>query len=194
MPLWWRTPEEQVARARRTWGADLEIPDIPTDFVPRSSTEVLLLHVPRSMKAMWDAIKAPADYAKNGGWEWVFNAKFNLLHRVPSHINPVWVGFDPNFPLEADKGRKKAPRAEMPLGCYLAASEVMSAAAQFTDWILTWKDDGPDMAGYSLQVPDRDYGKTSVVCLRTRTYPRNQVGFRIIPASLATKASLVRTL
>lgn len=197
MPLWWRTPEEQIARARYIWGKKIEIPEIPMSFNPRTPTEVLLLHVPSDVRAMWESIVAPPGFGKNSGWSWVFDKEFDLLPGVPNHTKPVWVGFDYLFPLEKDP-KYKPPRGNIPDGCYLAAGEVMSAAAQFTDWAATWGADreyyGPDMAGYTIDYNRHEYGKTSIVCLRWRDYPIKRISFRIIPASLGVKAALVRKL
>lgn len=197
MPFWWRTPEEQIARARKLWGEEIEIPEVPTDFKPRTPTEVLLLHVPSDVKKMWQSIQAPGGFSKNAGWEWVYTKEFNLLRGVPEHKSPVWVGFDHNFPLKEDGHHQEPATARIPRGCYLAASEVMSAAAQFTGWISAWREldyPGTDMAGYTIDFSSPDYGKTSIVCLRSREYPVKRIGFRIIPASLGRNAALVRKL
>jgi hypothetical protein len=202
MPLWWRTPEEQITRARKTWGEEIEIPEIPADFKPRTSTEVLLLHTPSTVKKMWQAIPGPSGFRKDGGWPWIYDLEFNLLPGVLHHEKPVWVGFDPDFVLDKDPKHQKPPTRKIPSGCNLAASEVMSAALQFTGWILTWgKWDEvrrshyhPDMAGYTLDHGDHDYGKTSIIAIGTSDYPVNKLSLSIIPASLGENAALVRKL
>lgn len=63
-PPWWRSAEQQLARAEELWPY-LELPEAPTNFVPASKTEVLLLHVPRPFDELWDAIAPPQGYMKS---------------------------------------------------------------------------------------------------------------------------------
>ena len=57
-PTWWRTPEQQLARARQLW-PNAVLPEPPKEFTPRTKSEVLLLHVPDSFDSLWDKVVAP---------------------------------------------------------------------------------------------------------------------------------------
>ena len=94
-PTWWRTPEQQLERARRLW-PNAVLPEPPKEFTPRTKSEVLLLHVPDSFDSLWDKVVAPTGYTKYR-WEGVKSDKRNL-RLAPGKVEftqPVWLAFDP---------------------------------------------------------------------------------------------------
>ena len=143
-PSWHRTPAQQLARARQLW-PDVVLPEPPVDFVPRSKTEVLLLHVPLSFDQLWEAITPPAGYSK---WrsDYVLAGKLRLAPGVPTRTTAVWLGFDP----EHGKGERPDQLWGNP---ELAASEVLSAVIQFPDWPLSWFNgaSAPNLSGFQLE-------------------------------------------
>jgi hypothetical protein len=145
-PTWYTPPEQQLQRAYRLWRRTA-LPEPPRSFRPRTSTEVLLLHVPYSFDNLWKKVVAPRGYRKS----WSHGFKTDSAHlrrapRVPYRANPVWLGFDP----EHGKGRLFDSLWGRP---NLAASEVLSALIQFPDWPLAWFDgvSAPNLAGYQLK-------------------------------------------
>lgn len=145
-PSWYRTPEQQLERARQLWPG-VNLPELPKDFVPRTETEVLLLHVADTFDSLWDKVVAPAGYTKSR-WESVKSDKrhLRLAPNVPNRTKPVWLGFDPEF--------GKGERPDSLWGrSDLAASEVFSALIQFPDWPLAWFKgaSAPNLAGYQLK-------------------------------------------
>ena len=145
-PTWWRTPEQQIARARQLWpNAVLPVP--PKEFTPRTKSEVLLLHVPDTFDSLWDKVDAPTRYTKYR-FENVKADKRNL-RLAPNKVEytePVWLAFDP------ERGKGECPdyfwgQADT------AASEVFSALIQFPEWPLTWFNGAsvPNLTGYQLK-------------------------------------------
>ena len=146
-PSWWRTPEQQLARARQLWPG-IALPEPAKEFVSRTSAEVLLLHVPDTFDSLWSKVVAPEGYTKYR-WEGVRSDKrhLRLAPNVPNRTTPVWLGFDP----EHGKGKRPDSFWGQP---NLAASEVLSALIQFPDWPLAWYKDGvsaPNLTGYQLK-------------------------------------------
>ena len=145
-PTWWRTPEQQLARARQLW-PNAVLPEPPKEFTPRTKSEVLLLHVPDSFDSLWDKVVAPDGYTKYR-WEGVKADKRNL-RLAPNKVEftePVWLAFDPE--------RGKGERPDSFWGqADLAASEVFSALIQFPEWSLAWFNgaSAPNLTGYQLK-------------------------------------------
>ena len=145
-PTWWRTPEQQLARARQLW-PNAVLPEPPKEFTPRTKSEVLLLHVPDSFDSLWDKVNAPAGYTKYR-WEGVKSDKRNLRlsPNKREYTEPVWLAFDP----EHGKGERPDSfwgQADT------AASEVFSALIQFPEWPLAWFNgaSAPNLSGYQLK-------------------------------------------
>lgn len=152
MPSWHVSPERQLERARALWPSAV-LPEPPKAFHPRTSTEVLLLHVPDTLENLWSKVVAPDRYAKSD-WD-SFEANrlgMCLTRRVHMYARSVWIAFDPEH-----------GRGEMPCKFWnnadLAASEVISALIQFPEWPLAWRKDAsvPFMAGYQL---DSEYSSS----------------------------------
>ena len=145
-PTWWRTPEQQLARARQLW-PNAVLPEPPKEFTPRTKSEVLLLHVPDSFDSLWDKVDAPTGYTKYR-WEGVKSDKRNL-RLAPNKVEfaqPVWLAFDPE--------RGKGERPDSFWGqADTAASEVFSALIQFPEWSLAWFNgaSAPNLTGYQLK-------------------------------------------
>jgi hypothetical protein len=144
-PSWWRTPEQQLERARELW-PDAVLPEPPKMFVPRTSTEVLLLHVPDDLQKLWSMVAIPEGYSKHG-WPHLIT---RLSPDVREHTRPVWLAFDPEH-----------GRGVNPVSLWgqknLAASEVISALIQFRNWPLAWSRDGsstPLLSGYQSKHDD----------------------------------------
>ena len=145
-PTWWRTPEQQLARARQLW-PNAVLPEPPKEFTPRTKSEVLLLHVPDSFDSLWDKVDAPTGYTKYR-WDGVKSDKRNL-RLAPNNVQytePVWLAFDPE--------RGKGERPDSFWGqADTAASEVFSALIQFPEWSLAWFNgaSAPNLTGYQLK-------------------------------------------
>ena len=145
-PTWWRTPEQQLARARQLW-PNAVLPEPPKEFTPRTKSEVLLLHVPDTFDSLWDKVVAPEGYTKYR-WEGVKADKRNL-RLAPNKVEfaaAVWLAFDPE--------RGKGERPDSFWGqADTAASEVFSALIQFPDWPLAWfnRASAPNLSGYQLK-------------------------------------------
>ena len=144
-PTWWRTPEQQLARARQLW-PNAVLPEPPKEFTPRTKSEVLLLHVPDTFDSLWDKV-APEGYTKYR-WEGVKADKRNLrlLPNKREYTEPVWLAFDP----EHGKGERPDSFWRQ---ADIAASEVFSALIQFPEWLLAWFNgaSAPNLSGYKLK-------------------------------------------
>lgn len=161
-PTWWRTPEQQLARARQLW-PNAVLPEPPEGFTPRTKSEVMLLHVPDSFESLWDKVVAPTE----GGVSYTkcqregFEADKRNLSLAPNKVEftePVWLAFDPE--------RGKGERPDSFWGqADCAASEVFSALIQFPEWSLAWFNgaSAPNLSGYQFK-----YGGilSHVPCLR----------------------------
>lgn len=145
-PTWWRTPEQQLAKARELW-PDVVLPEPPANFVPQSKTGVLLLHVPDTFDSLWDKVVTPEGYTKFH-WEGVKSDKRNLrlAPNKREFTEPVWLEFDPEY----GKGECPDKLWGQP---DLAGLEVLSALIQFPDWCLSWFKDAsaPNMSGLQLK-------------------------------------------
>ena len=146
VPTWWRTPEQQLERARQLW-PNAVLPEPPAEFTPRTKSEVLLLHVPDSFDSLWDKVVAPSGYTKYR-WDGVKSDKRNL-RLAPNKVEytqPVWLAFDP------EHGKGKRPDSFWGQAD-LAASEVFSALIQFPEWPLAWfaGSSAPNLTGYQLK-------------------------------------------
>ena len=145
-PAWWRSPEQQLEKACQLW-PNITPPSPPANFIPRTNTEVLLLHVPRSFDELWDAIVAPDGYTV---WRWDDSMKdgnhLQLAPNVPNRTEPVWLAFDP------EHGRGGRPESFWGQS-NLAASEVLSAIIQFPNWSLSWFNgaSAPVLGGYQFR-------------------------------------------
>ena len=156
-PTWWRTPEQQLARARQLW-PNAVLPEPPKEFTPRTKSEVLLLHVPDTFDSLWDKVVAPEGYTKYR-WEGVKADKRNL-RLAPNKVEfavPVWLAFDP------EHGRGERPDSFWGQ-TDTAASEVFSALIQFPEWPLAWFNgaSAPNLSGYQLKY---DGNWSDVPCL-----------------------------
>lgn len=145
-PTWWRSPEQQLARARQLW-PNAVLPEPPKEFTPRTKSEVLLLHVPDTFDNLWNLVNAPEGYTKYR-WEGVKADKRNL-RLAPNKVEftePIWLAFDPE--------RGKGERPDSFWGqADTAASEVFSALIQFPEWSLAWFNgaSAPNLSGYQLK-------------------------------------------
>lgn len=145
-PTWWRTPEQQLARARQLW-PNAVLPEPPEGFTPRTKSEVLLLHVPDTFHFLWDKVVAPTGYTK---YRWVgVKADKRNLRLAPNKVEytePVWLAFDFEY------GKGETPDSLWG-NANLAASEVFSALIQFPEWSLAWLNgaSAPNLSGYQLK-------------------------------------------
>ena len=145
-PTWWRTPEQQLERARQLW-PNAVLPEPPKEFTPRTKSEVLLLHVPDSFDSLWDKVVAPEGYTKYR-WEGVKADKRNLRlsPNKREYTEPVWLAFDP------ERGKNERPDSLWgQADC--AASEIFSGLIQFPEWSLAWFNgaSAPNLSGYQLK-------------------------------------------
>lgn len=163
-PTWWRTPEQQLARARQLW-PNTVLPEPPKEFTPRTKSEVLLLHVPDSFDSLWEKVVAPEGYTKYR-WEGVEADKRNLRlsPNKREYTQPVWLAFDP------EHGKGERPDSFWGQAD-IAASEVLSALIQFPEWPLAWFNgaSAPNLSGYQLKY---DGNWSNVPCLTRWDYDR----------------------
>ena len=161
LPTWWRTPEQQLARARQLW-PNAVLPEPPKEFTPWTKSEVLLLHVPDTFDSLWDKVVAPTGYTKHR-WESV-KADGRNLRLSPNkreYMEPVWLAFDP----EHGKG------VNIPNSFWgqtnIAAGEVFSALIQFPEWPLAWFSgaSAPTLSGYQLAYDDDGSWWSRIPCL-----------------------------
>lgn len=146
LPTWWRTPEQQLERARQLW-PNAVLPEPPKEFMPRTKSEVLLLHVPDGFDSLWDKVIAPTGYTKYR-WNNIKADKRNL-RLAPNKVEftePVWLAFDP------ERGKGEHPDSFWGQAD-TAASEVFSALIQFPEWSLAWFHgaSAPNLTGYRLK-------------------------------------------
>lgn len=156
-PTWWRTPEQQMERARELWpGVDL--PEPPRSFIPHSKTSVLLLHVPSSFDELWGKAVAPEGFSLIRN-EHLQSDRLLLAANTMQYKGPKWIEFDPEF---AECGHSKRDNDPYELwkrdDVMLAADEVLSAVIQFPDWAVAWIPaldracaSRPHVAGYKLK-------------------------------------------
>jgi hypothetical protein len=145
-PTWWRTPEQQLARARQLWPHDA-LPKPPKEFVPRTRSEVLLLHVPMPFDALWWQIDPPPGFTKHYMDDTMVPTGKRLRGVSRIYLGSAWLGFDPEY------GRGEAPR-DVTFKYDLAASEVLSALIQFPEWCLSWTEGGASPCLSGTQVPN----------------------------------------
>lgn len=143
-PAWCSTPQDQIRRARRLW-PDVVLPSPPTEFTPKSKSEILLLHVPDTFDNLWDKIEITGGCVKS---HWKINTDSERMRLTPGRvefIEPVWLAFDPEY------GRSTKPNSILDRSS-LAAGEVLSALIQFPDWCFSWFDDAsaPILSGYQV--------------------------------------------
>ena len=145
-PTWWRTPEQQLERARQLWPGR-ELPEPPEGFTPRTKSEVLLLHVPDTFDSLVAPIIDGVGYTKYR-WEGVKADKRNLRlsPNKREYTEPVWLAFDP------EHGKGERPDSFWGQAD-IAASEVFSALIQFPEWSLAWFNgaSAPNLSGYQLK-------------------------------------------
>jgi len=125
-----------------------DIPAVPTNFIPRTKTEVLLLAVylpdkgrvkgfRRTFDAWWDFIVPPAGLTK---WRWEElksdSKHLRLAPGVEYKPGIRWVAFDPNA--YQGKSPKDALAQSANDGTTLAHAEVLMVAAQFPSWASSW--------------------------------------------------------
>jgi hypothetical protein len=174
LPDWYEQPEQQVARVVKSLARfgvtggmiyiPSDIPPIPTNFVPRTSTEVLMLMVylpdkSRSMKGvrltfdrLWGLVVPPVGYSK---WRWESlksdSSNLRLLPGIEHRPGIRWVAFDPN----TNQGKSPKSCWENPNSVStLAGPEVLMAAWLFPKWVASWNgDESPfaNMAGYQFK-------------------------------------------
>lgn len=172
LPEWYESPEEQVQTATRYLEENgnepgftaADIPAIPTDFTPRTPTEVLMLVVTlpdkgkvkltqRNFDALWNFIVPPEGFSK---WRWselISNTKFlRYIKGICKKPGMRWVGFDPEVYIGLSPDQALAQAAID--GITLASDEVLMAAALFKKWAICW--DGkkwhyPNMSTYQFK-------------------------------------------
>lgn len=145
-PTWWRTPEQQLTRARQLWPHTV-LPEPPKGFAPRTKSEVLLLHVPSSFDDLWNEVVAPTGYTKCMSTDIATSKRYlRFSPKKREYTGPAWIAFDP------EHGRGKCPNSSWG-EVNIAASEVFSALIQFPEWPLAWFNDAsaPNLSGYRLK-------------------------------------------
>lgn len=143
IPSWDTSTDQQLARAQRLW-PHVVLPEPPKEFIPRTKCEVLLLHIPDTIGALWRKIRLPDNCIKQPLDQLVFDqGSVRLAPNRREYDKPVWLGFD------YEHGRSARPDAlwSQP---NLAASEVLSAMIQFPNWPLAWLKGAvaPNLAGF----------------------------------------------
>ncbi|HYG84065.1 MAG TPA: hypothetical protein VD907_04250 [Verrucomicrobiae bacterium] len=139
-PSWYISPKRQLEKAAQLWPA-AALPAPPEQFVPLTTSEVLLLHVPDTFENLWCNITPPPGYTKRNGGAGR-KRKLNPAPNIRRHEEPVWLAFDP------EHGKGKPPQ-ELWGNPRLASTEVLSALIQFPDWCLAWGNSAspPSLSG-----------------------------------------------
>ena len=130
-PSWWRSMEKQVLKANAMWPGAVSDMSLPR-FVPRKSTEIPLLHVPRPFDELWETLQSCQGDV--GWWPRSFERYEETLRKASAMVydsEPVWLAFD----YAANRG--KSPR-QVRNQSNLATFEVLSALIQFPDWPKSW--------------------------------------------------------
>lgn len=171
LPSWYELPEQQIITTSEYLeknGNEIgftaaDIPAIPSNFVPKTPTEVLMLVVTlpdkgrvkltqRNFDALWDFIVPPDGFLK---WRWSelkSSSKFlRYIKGISKKPGIRWIGFDPEAyiglsPIQALSQAEKD-------GVALASDEVLMASALFRNWAKAW--DGkkwhyPNMSTYQF--------------------------------------------
>lgn len=135
----WRSAQEQIERASKIWKYDY-IPQPPDDFIPRTESEVLLLHMPTTLMKFRDIARTFVNFGNINVLEPIYTNPYKEVH-----TRPVWLGFDPKYGV-----------GKMPLSTSedsrTVGPEIMSALIQFPDWPKTWLQSAPMpvISGYQL--------------------------------------------
>ena len=170
LPSWYVQPSQQIECVKEflaNYGGGsgftpADIPSVPTNFTPRTPTEVLMLAVylpdkgktkgvQRTFDSLWDFVKTPTGYTK---WRWdqlkSDSKHLRLLEGIEHRPGIRWVAFDPN----ANHG--KSPQScwdNLDVASTLAGPEVLMALAHFPMWAASWngnKSPYPNLAGYQF--------------------------------------------
>lgn len=143
---WFRGYQCQRATAERHWPSR-PLPKAPEVFLPWTTTDHPLGHVPDSFDTLWDKVVAPTGYTKYR-WDSVKSDKRNLRlsPNKREFTEPVWLAFDP------EHGKGERPDSFWGQAD-IAASEVFSALIQFPEWSLAWFNgaSAPNLSGYQLK-------------------------------------------
>lgn len=146
LPTWWRTPEQQLARAHLLW-PNAVLPEFPMVFTPQANSGVPLLHVPDSFSNLWGNVVAPVGYTKFLKQSFMFDDEhIRLAPNKTEFTEPVWLIFDPEHgkgeAFDSFWGQED-----------IAAGEVFSALIQFPDWSLSWFNgaSAPNLTGYQIK-------------------------------------------
>ncbi len=166
-PSWYVAPERQIQRVADLLAsiggeeASWFIPE-PTNFIPRTPTEVLMLAVylpdkgrkkglHRTFDILWDAIIPPSGFDK---WRWdqlkSDSKHLRLLLGTKHRPGVRWIVFDPNA------NHKRSPQAcweDDSVNANLAGPEVLMAAVLLPDWAASWdgnKSPYPNLPGYQF--------------------------------------------
>lgn len=141
-PSWWRSSAEQLRVAARRW-PNVKLPVPPAVFEPRTSSEVLLLHVPERFSRLWARVPAPENCDKVREYSMLYSSARYLKALRPEFEVPVWVAFDPEHATGVSP-KDLSGRSD------LACSEVLSALIQFPNWVEEWDCGYPEplMSGY----------------------------------------------
>lgn len=158
-PSWYTSADAQIEKASvflELYGGQEEgfrvsdIPAIPTNFIPRTKTEVLLLAVylpdwreekgfRRTFDNWWDFISRSADVIKRRAE--VLEAKcLRLAPGIEYEPGIRWVAFDPNT-YQGISPRDALTRSAAVDGTTLAHAEVLMAAAMFPGWMFSFNGD-----------------------------------------------------
>jgi len=170
LPAWYVQPSQQIERVKEflaNYGGSngftpADIPSVPTNFVPRTPTDVLMLAVylpnsrtkgiTRTFESWWDFVKTPTGYSK---WRWdqlkSDSKHLRLLEGIEHRPGIRWVAFDPN----ANHGKSPQSCWDNPdVAPTLAGPEVLMALAHFPMWAASWngnKSPYSNMAGYQFK-------------------------------------------
>lgn len=172
LPSWYVQPQQQIERVayfveRYNGGLSslmtMPIPPLPTDFIPCTPTEVLMLAVylpdkgrtkglQRTFDAWWDFATPPIGITKCRWDQMKSDSKhLHLLEGIEHRPGIRWVAFDPN----ANKGKSPQSCWDNPyVAPTLAGPEVLMALALFPNWAASWngnKSPFSNMAGYQFK-------------------------------------------
>ncbi len=130
VPSWWRTPEDQIKRARKLWPG-IELPSPPESFAPKEPTSVLLLHVPLPLGDLWNAVRLTHRFAHTSN---TF-CSGDLSEFRPLGGKPMWIEYDSKLLLDHPVGGIRKWTLVLEDG-YLASCEaLLSACIQFDGYL-----------------------------------------------------------
>lgn len=168
----WRSAREQIERAELLFPYTF-IPEPPEDFIPRTESEVLLLHMPTTLMKLRDMARDFVNFGNVNIREPIYTNPHKL-----THIRPLWLGFDPKY--RAGKSPECIYDNEDAAG-----PEVMSALIQFPDWPNTWASGAPMPIMTAYQLGKGDNASVTLCFDHHAFIERGDINIEVYPMNMA---------